>query len=170
MRILERSQSKLILKDELFLSRILTYVGIGVGILLMLFVDIRQDKETPYFWIGLAIALFALFSQILWPEETLCIFDAKNQKLFIRRSRAWFKTRKEEYSLNQVSQIRIEAQKPALGAKNNVEKYRISLELEGDSWIPVTRRFNRWPLNELESIGRSIQQFLQTASGQVEPS
>ncbi|MEM8900253.1 MAG: hypothetical protein AAGC85_19210 [Bacteroidota bacterium] len=148
------SKKQLVLEQNPFMGRILSYAVIGAGLILM-FVHLNKPQKDFIFWAGMVIAIGGLISQLFLPESTQVIFDKVQDMVSIQKKKSFFRKKLETYKLSEIQSIRIEARK----SDNPRGAYRIALSID-DGWVPLTSRFSQKDVKAFEGIAQQIQQIL----------
>ena len=148
------SKKQLVLEQNPFMGRIMSYAVIGAGLILM-FVNLNKPQKDFIFWAGMVIAIGGLISQLFLPEATQVIFDKVQDLVSIQKKKSFFRKKTETYKLSEVQSIRIEGRK----SDNPRGAYRIALSID-DTWVPLTSRFSQKDVKSFEGIAQQIQQIL----------
>jgi len=155
MEALTQSQEKLVLEDKPTMGRMISYALVGTGVILML---PSQYKPTPdvYLYIGILMALGGVVMQWYLRASVRCIFDKSSGTLTIHRINPFRGGWEENYPLEEINKIRIESQTD----KNSRKRYRLSLLINQQKWVPLTKNYIRSDEHSLEVIAEKIQAFL----------
>jgi len=155
METLAQSAEKLVLEDKPVLGRVISYALVGTGVILML---PNQYKPNPdvLLYAGVLMALGGVSMQWYLRASVRCTFDKMAGKLTISRIRPFRGGWEETYPLDEISKIRIEANTDA----NSNKRYRLALQIGGDKWIPLTKKYTQRDTHTLETIAQKIQSFL----------
>lgn len=153
MEAIAQSKDKLILEDRPFIGRLISYSLIGTGLILIL---PSKYKPQLFMYFGLIMALGGVLIQRYLPDTVRCIFDRSKGKLTIARTRPFQKAWDEIYELAEISKIRIESQT----SPQHKTRYRLALQINANSWVPLTKKFTQGDVHTLESLAKKIQDFL----------
>lgn len=161
MNVAKFTSNQLIIVDKPSTGRIVGYSITGVGIILMV-TNLQRVQRDFLFWMGLALGMAGLAFQSFLREDTTCSLDKETGLLIITRNMGFLRTFQEKTAIENISKIRIEVknQDNDRQKKTNPDKYRISLRLGDEQWLPITRKFLDKDLKEMEKIAGNIQQFI----------
>lgn len=146
---------KLVLEDKPVMARLISYALVGTGVILIL---PNPYKPSPDYlmYAGIIMAMGGIFMQRFIRPTVKCVFDKKNGHLTIFRIRPFRGGTEESYPLAKISKIRIEYNEDN---KDHV-RYRLSLRMDEENWVPLTTHFTQRDSHTLESIAKKIQAFL----------
>ena len=158
MKHTEDNNQRLILEDNPRLLKTLMMVAAGSGFILILSTMNQYGIQSYYrftYQIGVICALGGILSFLFFGWKSKVHFDYIDRFFTIEEKKGVFTKRNLRFPLEQLSDIKLDKK-----TISNKDRYRISVQLNQQEWVPLSSHFGL-NAHDYQVSGRKIQGLIQ---------
>jgi len=135
MDVITYTQKRLIIMDKSPLNVMLGWTFTGASLILFIFLFVFQLDKPEYLPFGIFLLCAGVLLLYFARETTVATFDNEQNLFEIVRKPIFGKILIEKYELDRISEVKAEEKSP----KGDRLRFRISLLLDQEKWVPLTR-------------------------------